>query len=314
VVLALLFVISFGIMVAISIKSLSGEIAFSKIIDRAGGAFVAIFTGFVISGTIVMALGLASGSNTFPYERFSSARPDVGNPRGAILNPDGFVAGLFGFVSDGSFAGTNSFAALHASFNDAIAMDRLAAEKKVSPLAGKSIIQPPVAIRLAPAGIVGADGKRLPETPGGSEFILVRLNLTKNAIGRESPNFLLGQLRIVCTDRNARGKPGEGSGTCIYPIGYMKTPTTLLLEPASAMVPLADAELESGVKAVDFAFYLPVGTKPSLIAFKRNFIMPAPTIAEPKEAPAPIGFDKPKEDVTSSRRPSQQPRDPNSAG
>jgi hypothetical protein len=288
----LIFLLAFAILAAISIKLLSGEIAFGGLIDKIGGSVIALFTGYVISGVLISSLSLLSGSNSFPYERFSSGRPDMQKPSGALLSPDGFIAGFFGFVSDGSLAGSNSFAALRAGFNDSAAIDRLAAEKKLSPLGGKNVIQGTPVIWPAPANTTDAAGKALPESSGG-ELVFVRLTMTRAAIGKDSPNFLLGQLRMICRSKDSKGPANEGSGVAVYPIGYMKTPTGLTLESANAIVSLADAA-SSGTKAIDFAFYVPAGTRPSLIEIKRNIVVQAPSISDAKDVSAPEGLEQPK--------------------
>jgi hypothetical protein len=288
--MGLIFVLAFGIMVAVSTKLLSGEIAFEGLVDKIGGATVAVFTGYVISGVIIASLSLASSSNSFPYERFSANKPDMQNPSGALLSPDGFQAALFGFVSDGSLAGDNSFAALHAGFNDAAAMDRLGAEKKLSPLAAKSPFQGTALLWPAPADITGPDGKKIEDTPG-SDLLLLRLNI---AAGKDA-DFLLGQLRMVCRSKDAKGPANSGSGTSIHPVGYMKTATSLLLASADTIIPPSNAQATNGAKTIDLAFYVPNTLKPSLIELKRNFVMTAPTISEAKDVLPTADVEKPKE-------------------
>jgi hypothetical protein len=292
--MGLLFVLSLAILAALSIKLLSGEIAFGGLVDKIGGAAVAVFTGYIASGVLIIALGLASGSNSFPYARFAAGRPDMASARSAFLGTDAFEAGMFSLVSGGSLAGSNSFAALHAGLNDASGMDRLAAEKKLSPLAGKGSIQGPAVIWAAPDDVTGPDGKKLEENPG-HELVLVRLNMTKSGLGKDSPNFLLGQLRMICRGRDARGAANEGAGTCIFPAGYMKTATSLALEPTGTMISLADAQMTNGAKTFDFAFYVPSGMKPSLIEFKRNVVMMAPAMVDAKEVTPAAEPEKPKE-------------------
>jgi hypothetical protein len=311
IVLGLVFVLSFGILVALCLKMLGGDIAFSPLIDKIGGAVISIPTGLVVAGTIVVALALASGSGGFPYERFSADRPDVESPRKPLLGADGFAAGFFGLVSSGSLAGNNSFALVRAGFNDSIAIDRIGAEKTISPLANSNVIQLPVVIRRAPAGLTKADGKKLEEVPG-SDLFLARMNMTKSVVGKDSPNFLLGQLRIVCKRKDDVTTPYAGSGTSIYPTGYLKTATRLQVESLSAIVPMTDAETDSGVKAIDFAFYIPSSLQPKLVAFKRNFVTGV-QVMNPEEAPAPVGFETARAVAPASGRPgATPPGDPNS--
>ena len=288
-VIGLMFVVSFGILLALSLKFLSGDVAISMIVDRAGGSVIAILTGLVISGTLLIAMNFASVSNSFPYQRFSPADPDIDTPRKVLLNPDGFVAGMFGLASSGSL-GQNSFALVRAGINDTAALGRLSAEKEISPIAGKNVIRLPAVLRYAPPGITDAEGKTLPENPG-NELVLLRLNMTKSVVGKDSANFLLGQLRIVCKKKDDRALPNEGSGICVYPAGYMKTSTRVALEPLSAQVPLASAELDEGVKAIDFAFYVPADIRPVLIEFKRNYVTAAPPVIGADEGPAVVGYD-----------------------
>jgi hypothetical protein len=284
----LIFVLSFGILVALSTKFLSGEIKFEGLVDRIGGAVVGLFTGYVISGIIILSLSLASGSGSFPYERFSG-KPDMQNPSGTLLSPDGFQAAMFGFISDGSLAGSNSFAVLHAGINDTAALDRMAAEKKISPLAGKNPFQGAPVLWAAPAGLLGPDGKKL-ESAGGTEMLLLRLTVP----GGADSSFLLGQLRLVCRSKDAKGSANTGSGTCIYPAGYLKDPTTLVTASADTVIPPADLGNGSGAKVMDFAFYVPGTMKPALIELKRNWVVAA-SISDAKELQPVAEPEKPKE-------------------
>ncbi len=311
VVIGLVFVLSFGILVALSAKLLGGDIAFSPMVDKIGGAVIGIPTGLVIAGTIVIAMALASGSGGFPYERFNADRPDIESPRKPLLSADGFATEFFGLLSSGSLAGNNSFALVRAGFNDSAAIDRMGVDKTLSPLAHSNVIQLPVVIRRAPAGLTDADGKKLQEV-AGSDLFLARVNMTKNVVGKDSPNFLLGQLRMVCKRKDDKVMPGTGSGTSIYPVGYLKTATRLQVEPVSAVVSLAEAEMDNGVKAVDFAFYIPSSLRPELMAFKRNFVTQV-QVMNPEEAPAPVGFDKARAAAPTAVRPgATEPGDPNS--
>lgn len=284
----LIFVLTFGILAALSTKLLSGEIAFDGLVDKIGGAVVAIFTGYVAAGVLVVSLGLLSGSGSFPYERFA-AKPDMEKPSSTLLNPDGFQAALFGFVSDGSLAGDNSFATLHAGFNDAAAVDRLAAGKKISPMVGKSPFQGSPILWIAPADITGPDGKKLEPSDKGT-LTLLRLTIGNS----KDSSFILGQLRLVCRSKDAKGSPNTVSGTSIYPVGYMKNATSLVLASADTTMPPAETGT-SGAKSMDFAFYVPASMKPALIEFKRNFVTSAPSITEAKDVAPAIEPEKPKD-------------------
>ncbi|HSV27762.1 MAG TPA: CvpA family protein [Sedimentisphaerales bacterium] len=310
IVLGLLFVLSFAVFVAVSLKLLGTEIAFSRMTDRIGGAIVGIPTGLLVSGMLVTAISLASGSGSFPYQRFDPVRPDIENPKGVFLNADGFAAGLFGFASSGSLAGDNSFALVRADFANAAAFDRLSAEKGGSPLAGRNAIQLPVVIRLAGPEITDADGRRLQAVPG-SDLFLARVNMTRSVIGKDSPNFTLGQLRLICKRKDDMALPGAGTGICVYPVGYLRTSTRLQMEPLSTLVPIATAEFEDGIKPIDVAFYIPSDLRPALVGFKRNFVTSSISLVTPEEAQAsgllPVGFER---SLPAMPQPSE-PQDPN---
>lgn len=309
--MALLFVLTFGILVALCMKLLGEEIGMSPIVDKVGGAIIGLPTGLIVAGTVIVALSLASGSSGFPYERFSSGQPQMDNPKKSFLSADGFATGLFGLVSSGSFAGDNSFVLVRAGFNNSAGIDRIGASKGISPLAGNGSINGTVVVRKAPPTITDADGKKLEETTG-SELYLARVKMTKSVVGKkDKPDFLLGQLSLICTRKDDKAIPGTGTGICVYPVGYLKTPARLKKDSPLAVVPLADAEMEDGIKAIDFAFYIPTHLRPEMVSFKRNFVTDV-ALVNIEEAPSPVGFDKSSTTAATVRDRGSSSADPNS--
>ncbi len=281
----LLFIVAFAILQTIIMLLAKQSINLGVMSERIGRVVFGIALGLILSGVLLTAVAMSPLPNNYPYPRFQSARPNPQNPSKAILNPDGFVTGLFAISSSGSLSGTNSFAVLHADFLDQLFFSRYQTGKNITSLAAPGSIKLPdkAAAWPAPEGLKDSSGEPVASKPG-HDLIIVRVGLT-NTMMRTGGILIPGQLRLICKDKNDK-EPYKGSAESIYPIGYLKTPNQLqLITGLDENIRLESSQFKDGVKWTDFAYYVPTDTGPVAISFKENIILEVPPPVSPEQAP-----------------------------
>jgi hypothetical protein len=280
----LLFIMAFAILEAIISSLVKHPIDLGIMPERVGRIVFGLALGFILSGVLLTAVGMAPISNKYPYQRFQSGRPDPQNPSKAMLNPDGFITGLFGIISSGSLSGANSFAVLHADFLDQLFFSRHQTGKNISVLAPPGSVKLPdkVAAWPAPQGIKDDSGDPLPSKTGHN-LIIVRIGLT-TAIMKTGGAFTAGQMRLICKEKDDK-EPFKGNAESIYPIGYLKTPDQLQLTGLDEQIRVESTDIKDGVKWFDFAFYIPTDLRPVAISFKGNIVLDVPPMVSAEQAP-----------------------------
>ena len=281
---ALLFILSLAILQTVAIVFVKHPINFGVYPERIGRVVFGLALGLILSGVLLTTVAMAPLSNSYPYPRFETGRPDLQNPGKAILNPDGFITGLFGIISSGSLSSANSFAVVHADFLDQLFFSRYQTGKSISVLAAPGSIKLPdkAAAWPAPQGLKDDSGDALPSMTG-YELIIVRIGLT-NAMLRTGGSFTPGQLRLICKEKDDK-EPFKGSAESGYPIGYLKTADQLQPTGLDEQIRVEAAEIKDGVKWTDFAFYIPAGNIPVAISFKANVVLEVPPMVSAEQAP-----------------------------
>jgi hypothetical protein len=263
--------------------------------ERIGRVVCGIFSGLVLSGFLLTAFAMAPLPGNYPYQRFDQRSPDAGRPNKTPLNIDAFASGLFSIVSKGSLSGKSSFAALHPAFIDQLFLNRLGIDKGITTITKSQAVEVPknIAFWPAPQNLKNAaDPNRTVETAKqDGKLTLVRIGISSNAVG-EAGTFTLSQLRLICKQESDDQNPFAGKGQNIYPVGYMTAPDTLQIKRLNDVVKvtLSDFEQNSGVRWIDFAFYVPAESKPVLLEFKQNSIVELPEPKENEPVPQIIPF------------------------
>lgn len=315
----LLFVLVFAILQTAVIQMTHKQrIDLGFLPERIGRPVLGIVLGFIISGVLFTFLVMAPLPNKYPYPRFEQRGIQTDNPKKVLLNADGFVTGLFGVISNGSFSGKRNFASLHPNFLDQHFLNRL--DSEVSVVSGTSpAIEIPRDRAAWPASEaiktqveeLNREGKlsRSPGKPRGSyELMVVRVGIKETAIKREEKinagTFTLSQLRLICTRREYVSDPLTGKGQNVYPIGYIQTANSI--EVASKIeIERDDIRGNASAKEIDFLFAIPSGFVPALVEFKLNNVVQIPTnaiLTDASEAPPAADFNRP-----SNRRPNNNP-------
>jgi len=227
----------------------------------------------------------------YPYARFEPTRVDVENPKGALLNADGFATGWFSLISRGSLSGGKSFATLHPAFLDEIYMNRLGIEREVPVVTRPDAIKvpPKAAVWPAPEGLQDSDGQ--PVTPrSGHRLMVARMGLTTKAMEGNKTAFMTSQVRLVCKAKVDPKQPLAGKGTVVWPLGYVSRPRKVTLKKLSEIITVERRDLEGGVRFIDFVFSVPAGYTPVLIEYKQNAIAQLPPPVSASEAPEVMPF------------------------
>lgn len=287
--------------------------------ERIGRVVCGLVVGLVASGLLLTAFEMAPLPLSYPYQRFDPTRLDLKRPQGGLLNADGLATGLFSLLSNGSFGGKRSFAALHPDYLDQLFLNRLlgTSDAGIVSSTAPAIEVPKPAVWPAPQAIAdqvdafvaelrtrggkvayeqGGASVTLPVSPeSGYVPTIVRVGIKRRAIkGDAAINggaFTPSQLRVLCKRRGYGDDPLAGAATNVYPIGYLKAADQIQVSPL-IKVGTGDFEESAGTKYIDFVFCVPNGFEPVLVELKLNSVVEIPrnAIVSADQAPTPAFF------------------------
>jgi hypothetical protein len=283
-----LFIIVFAVLQTLVMTLTRLPIDLGTTPERVGRIAFGLLLGYILSGTLLVTGGLAPLSAGIPYQRFDASKADLQSPQRPLLNPDGFVTGLFGITSTGSLAGSQSFAVLHSDFLNQIYLTRILNDKKVSTKTEQGTIEVPSKAAAWPAvNLKDSSGNALPGK-NGFDLISVRIGFT-NRLMRVGNSFTTGQLQLLCESKGEK-QPLRASATCVYPVGYIKTAGRVAQKGPAETINLQQSDFQAGTKFIDFAFYIPTNTEPAAIIFKSKDIALVRGLVTADEAPKPVPF------------------------
>ena len=288
----LLFILSFAIMQTLVMFSLKEPVDFGLWPERIGRPVMGIFLGWIISGVLITAVSLAPLSTKFPYTRFDPDRPAVDSPKTVLLNADGFVTGWFSKISHGAFSSfkkdADSFAMVRAGFLDQLFLNRIALDAKKPPTLRTSkealSVDRKVACWFA-EDLVDVEGEAI-SAKSGHRLMVVNMGIK---LGSDGSPFTLSQVRAICKAQGD-GKPNQGQGVCVYPIGTLASETVVDERPLNEVLTI---DKDNGnPRFIAFVFNVPGGTFPTLAQFKLNnsVAIPKPVaIEEARDKIVPFG-------------------------
>lgn len=284
----LVFILVFAVLQTIAIQTGKEKINFGLWPERIGRVVCGLILGYVVAGQLLVAGALAPLPNNYPYPRFSDRNPNPSQPTTALFNPDGFVVGLFGTISKGSFSALGdpkSFAMVHAGFLNKLYLNRLLIDRDVPLTTSSSAISVPRqgGVREAPGSLRDTEGNSLPSR-AGETLTLVTVEILKRALP-DAGKFTLSQVRLICRPRGNSSHRLAGTGHTVYPVGYLDSRGRLVQEPLNAQITIEAKEIPGNTKSMDFAFYVPTQLTPNLIGFKANNL--EQLSLDPAEAPLP---------------------------
>ena len=241
-----------------------------------------LISGLIISGNILVAMGLAPVQNKFLYNRFKSdSVVALITPQKTFLNADGFITGLYSLVSRGSMASGKSFAVLHADFLPQIHLNRLKIKDGILPIASKDCLEIPSGNVKKPV--------RIRDIPDHGKATVVRVGILAHDIesgGAGNPahenevEFFPAQIRMICKDDPT--EPLAGAGKAVYPIGFLKDGElikTLQVELVGDDV----RTVKNRVIWLDVVFDVPENHEGVLFEFKQNALVELPAAVPSSE-------------------------------
>jgi hypothetical protein len=290
----LLFVLTLAVLQTLALQIGKEKVDMGLWPERVGRAVCGVILGYVITGQLLVALAVAPLPSQYPYPRFADRNPDPSRPSAPLFSPDGFVTGLFGTISEGSFAAISSpksFAVLHADFLDQIHMNRIKGSQDVSIRTNTPAISVPSrgGVWEAPSSLRDAEGKPVPARPG-ENLMLVRIEIKKSALN-DAGKFTLSQVRLVCTPKGGSEQPLAGRGLGVHPIGFIGRGGRLEEKTLTEIITIQSTDVPDNVKEIDLAFYVPSNTVPVLIQFKQNNVARVSAIVSGEEAPEALPFE-----------------------
>jgi hypothetical protein len=290
----LLFILVIAILQTVTMQLGKEKIDLGLWPERVGRIVCGILLGYIITGCLLTALATAPLSSKIPYARFDGRNPNPAEPSKAALNPDGFVSGLFGTISKGSFASLStpqSFAVLHADFLNQLYLNRLPLSQDISLRTSKAALSVPskAGVWQAPATLRDSEGQTV-QAQHGETLMLVRVGIKKNAL-QDAGKFTLSQLRLICVPKTGSAEPLSGHGQAVYPIGYIGAGGRLEKKSLGELITINSSDVQDSSKDIDFAFYVPTGLSPALIGFKDNNLEKVSSPVSGEDIPRPVSFD-----------------------
>lgn len=278
-----------------------------------------IVVGFLVSGFLLTALAMGPLPLKYPYQRFDPLQLKIDDPKGVLLNADGFATGLFTMVSKGSFSGKRSFATIHPNYLDQLFFNRLIARETTSIISNKfpAIMVPRKAavwraskavaeqadglisgLRSGSGKLKDAQGNNVPlpvSTAGSYDVTIVRVGILKRAFtGDPRTNggaFTPAQLRLICK-RKGSGQEDRFAGEAVnvYPLGHLRRADQIQI---AGEIKLDSQKIDGTEQLIDFVFCVPSGHEPVMVQYKLNSIVeiaPNAIVKDPTKIPEPAFF------------------------
>jgi len=275
----LLFIVSFAVLQAVATTIARKSVTVDPLAEKIGKLLCGAVSGFIFAGLLITALDMAPLGNNIPYQRFGSSNPNPDKPNKALMNPDGFVAGLFGIVSKGSLAGKMSFTVVHPSFINEVFLNRLSKDKNINLVTSSVSFEVPqkAAAWLAPLGIKAADGTDV-TAKTGHDLIVLRLGIT-----RKASDFSLSQIRLICNQKDDQSL--RGPAVDVYPVGYFIAADRIERAKLAENISVLRGAFKGNIQWMDFVFDVPDTYTPAMVAFKQNNIATVPKLIKTEDAP-----------------------------
>jgi hypothetical protein len=278
----LAFVLGFAAVRALADLLVGANIDFGNAAKITVNLILGTITGLILSGHLLVTLGMLPVSANRIYNRFPTDSPiSLNNPNSPLFNPDGMVSGLFGLFSRGSLSSGNSFGVLCADFVNRNHLNRYGTAKEVTTICSKKALsvpkgsQKPVrTMNIKDIGTVTViraviSAKDIPDGGAKSDKGVV---------------FTMSQVRAVAKAQD-KADNLRGTGKAFWPIGVIEQGKLVQKSP-SEMITFSNQDFRKDTRTVwvDFVFEIPSGQQAVLLQFKQNAMttLPPPVTSTPE--------------------------------
>ncbi|MBN2133866.1 MAG: CvpA family protein [Sedimentisphaerales bacterium] len=290
----LLFILIFAVLEAMVMQFGKDKADLGFWPEQIGRVLCGVFLGYIMTGHVLVALATVPYPlfNKYPYERFAERNPNPSSATKPFLSPDGFVTGLFGKISQGSFraiSSPRSFALLRADFVDQLYLNRLKLAQEVSLTTSiPALTVEKGHVWYAPDNLRDTDAKPV-SAPPGANLMLVRMGIKNRAI-KDAGKFTLSQVRLVCSPKTDSENPLIGQGQAVYPLGYIGADARLERKSLAEILTMEASGMAGDSQTIDLVFSVPTNMAATVIEFKLNNAVQLPAPVSGEDAPAVLPF------------------------
>ncbi len=306
-----IFIVSLLVMRLAADQLIRSEMLFPQWVARIGGTVFGFLTAMIVVGTLLIGVQLLPFDTAIMgFDRFDQ----TGGMKKVWLNPDGFVVGLVGHVSDSALSGRESFKEVHPHYLAEIGLNRIAYMRSARHSADKGTpisIQSAYKVQTMYASGLGGDGdggegrrpdKKGESPPVDSEWWGVGLQFSRGALERgKILRFTPAQIHLV-----GRARPG-GPTSRHYPIGIADPKTPEGTDPMQArhirlrFNQAMEINPEESGYEVRYVFRVPPTFEPWFIDYKMSVRIHFPKSQLEKEEAEPVTDAEPAEKPAKSK-------------
>ena len=273
---AVIFIACFSVFRGVANLVVGDNIDFGQTPKKVAAVVCGLFTGLLFSGVALVVIGLMPVQHSLLYSRFAPDKPIVlSSPSKPLLNPDGFVTGLYGWVSRGTLASKQSFAVVQADYLTKNHLNRYQIGNDIGFIASRE------ALTLPPRN---KKPVRLWPVQDQADLTVVRVGISMRQIPDGGAGdgvgvrFSSAQFRLICKP-DGEADTLRGSGEAIWPVGMLKYRNSKRPQDGKEFFKLVLGEIVShedtlgtrdGLLWLDMAFEVPGGRVPVALQFKQN--------------------------------------------
>lgn len=257
----LLFVMSFAVLRASLDYLAPSMVDLGKPIMLTAVVICGLLTSVILSGIVLVAIGMIPKQGKVFYSRFDPERTVLtADPDKPALNMDGFVVGLYSWISSGSLSSAKSFSVIRSDFLTQTHLNKLKVPEVMSVCEADAISLP----REKALKPIRRDAE--------NKHLIVRVGINTRDIGSGSMQFFLGQIRLIAKKPPLSNKPFKGSGKSLYPVGLWHNGKIKKVE-LSKVINTKSLDQESNKAWLDIVFENPEKLQPVLLQFKQKTML-----------------------------------------
>lgn len=270
----LAFVLGFAAVRALADLLVGANIDFGNAAKITVNLVLGTITGLILSGHLLVAIGMMPISGNRLYNRFPTDSPiSLNAPSRPLFNPDGMVTSLFGLFSRGSLSSGNSFGVLCADFVNRNHLNRYGISQGVTPICSKKAVSVPKGNQKP---------VRTMEIKDVGNITVIRAVISAKDIpdgGAKTDKgivFTMSQVRAIAKPQD-RAVNLDGVGKAFWPIGILEKGKIVQKSP-SEVITYSNQDFRKDTRTiwVDFVFEIPAGQQPVLLQFKQNAVTALP--------------------------------------